>query len=141
MDRFTRNYSIALGIVILALIALFMYEDPQLAELNELLVKDTRLTTYPYRFRVLRLENRTATMTTPRSADFPAYRALGLLFPSLAGLPQDDDRLMRGQLEMARIQEHAMNIVLESDQVGHVIWELDTNWLERHGAYVEPAPY
>ena len=83
MDKFTRNYSIVLGVVVVALVAVFMYEDPQVQSLNDRLLRDTRLSTYPYNFRVLRLENGVATMTTPRSAEFPAYRALGLLFPSL----------------------------------------------------------
>ena len=71
-------------------------------------------------------------MTTPRSAEFPAYRALGLLFPSLDGLPQDDSRLMQGQLDMAQLQEYAKGLVLDAEFVEHVVWELDTQWLGRH---------
>ena len=100
MDKFTRNYSIILGIVVVCLLILFIYEDPELTELNDMLQADTVLNAYPYKFRVVRLENSVATMTTPRSADFPAFRALGLLFPVLENLPQDDQRLMQGQLVM-----------------------------------------
>jgi hypothetical protein len=132
MDKFTRNYSIVLGVVIVVLVAVFMYEDPQIQSLNDRLLKDTRLSTYPYKFRVLRLENGIATMTTPRSPAFPAYRALGLLFPSLDGLPQDDSRLMQGQLDMAQLQEYAKGLVLDAEFVEHVLWELDTQWLDRH---------
>ena len=132
MDKFTRNYSIVLGVVIVVLVAVFMYEDPQIQSLNDRLLQDTRLSTYPYAFRVLRLENGVATMTTPRSPEFPAYRALGLLFPSLDGLPQDDSRLMQGQLDMAQLQEYAKGLVLDAEFVEHVVWELDTQWLDRH---------
>ncbi|MDH5470691.1 MAG: glutamate-ammonia-ligase adenylyltransferase [Gammaproteobacteria bacterium] len=138
MDKFTRNYSIVLGVVVVALVALFMYEDPQVQSLNDRLLRDTRLSTYPYNFRVLRLENGVATMTTPRSAEFPAYRALGLLFPSLDGLPQDDARLMQGQLDMAQLQEYAKGLVLDTEAVKHVAWELDTQWLDRHGIEIIP---
>ena len=133
MDRFTRNYSMVLGVVIVVLVAVFMYEDPQIQSLNDRLFQDTRLSTYPYKFRVLRLENGIATMTTPRSAEFPAYRALGLLFPSLDGLPQEDTRLMQGQLDMAQLQEYAKGLVLDAEFVEHVLWELDAQWLDRHG--------
>ena len=132
MDKFTRNYSIVLGVVIVVLVAVFIYEDPQIQSLNDSLLQDTRLSTYPYKFRVLRLENGVATMTTPRSPEFPAYRALGLLFPSLDGLPQDDTRLMQGQLDMAQLQEYAKGLVLDAEFVEHVLWELDTQWLGRH---------
>ncbi len=138
MDKFTRNYSIVLGVVVVALVALFMYEDPQIHSLNDRLLRDTRLSIYPYTFRVLRLENGVATMTTPRSAEFPAYRALGLLFPSLDGLPQDDARLMQGQLDMAQLQEYAKGLVLDTESVKHVAWELDTQWLGRHGIEIIP---
>jgi hypothetical protein len=132
MDKFTRNYSIVLGLIVVVLVAVFMYEDPQIQSLNDRLLQDTRLSTYPYKFRVLRLENGVATMTTPRSAEFPAFRALGLLFPSLDGLPQDDTRLMQGQLDMAQLQEYAKGMVLDAEFVEHVVWELDTQWLGRH---------
>lgn len=137
MDKFTRNYSIILGIVVVGLLVLFAYEDPKLTELNDMLQADTALDAYPYNFRVLRLENSVATMTTPRSADFPAFRALGLLFPALENLPQDDPQLMQGQLDMAHTQEHAKALVLGSGHASHVVWELDTDWLARHGIHVE----
>jgi len=133
MDRFTRNYSIGLVVVVVVLVAVFMHEDPQIQALNDRLLHDTRLSAYPYNFRVLRLENGIAAMTTPRSPEFPAYRALGLLFPSLDGLPQDDPRLMQGQLDMAQVQEYAKSLVLDAGTVKHVVWELDTQWLGRHG--------
>ena len=43
MDKFTRNYSIVLGLVIVVLVAVFMYEDPQIQSLNDRLLQDTRL--------------------------------------------------------------------------------------------------
>jgi hypothetical protein len=40
---------------------------------------------------------------------------------------------MQGQLDMAQLQEYARSLVLNADQVRHVVWELDTQWLGRHG--------
>jgi hypothetical protein len=138
MDKFSRNYSIVLAIVVGALLFLFTHKNPELAEMNALLDADSELAAYPYTFRVLRIEDRVAIMTTPRSPEFPAYRALGLLFPDLANLPQEDPRLMQGQLVMAGIQEHAREIVLGTGHVSQVEWEIDRQWLADHGVQVVP---
>lgn len=138
MDKFSRNYSIVLAIVVGALLFLFTHKNPELAEMNALLDTDSELAAYPYTFRVLRIEDRVAIMTTPRSPEFPAYRALGLLFPDLANLPQEDPRLMQGQLEMAGIQEHAKDIVLNTEHVSQVEWEIDKKWLSGHGVQLDP---
>ena len=138
MDKFSRNYSIVLAIVVGALLFLFTHKNPELAEMNALLDADSELAAYPYTFRVLRIEDRVAIMTTPRSPEFPAYRALGLLFPDLANLPQEDPRLMQGQLVMAGIQEHARDIVLKTGHVSQVEWEIDKKWLSGHGVQLDP---
>jgi hypothetical protein len=133
MDRFTRNYSLFLGFALLGLLIWVFHENPRVTALNELLAGDTEVANYPYRFRVLRLENGVAIMGTPRSAEFPAFRALGILFPALANREQDDPELMQAQLEMARVQEHARRLVLDSGEVVRVRWELDSNWLTGNG--------
>ena len=138
MDKFSRNYSIALALVVAALLVVFTYDNPELAELNTLLGADSELAAYPYSFRVLRIDDQVATMTTPRSPEFPAYRALGLLFPDLANLPQEDPRLMQGQIEMAGLQEHAKDIVLRTEHVSQVEWEIDRQWLSGHGVQLDP---
>lgn len=136
MDKFTRNYSIILGSVILLFLACALYEDPEVSDLNDLLEEDKEIAGYPYQFRVLRLNNGIATMSTPRSAAFPVYRALGLLNPHLANRSQDDPDLMKAQDELAGIQKRAQKIVMESASVNRVMWELDKNWLSQHGVQV-----
>jgi len=84
MDRFTRNYIAVFAVIGLAALVWAFYEDLMVAKLNDLLEADTALAAYPYRFRVLRLENGIATMSTPRSFAFPVYRALGILYPLLS---------------------------------------------------------
>ncbi|MEZ5541974.1 MAG: hypothetical protein R3F42_08015 [Pseudomonadota bacterium] len=139
MDRFTRNYSLLLGAVVLALLCWVLYENPEVAALNAVLEADPALAAYPYRFRVLALEHGVAVMGTPRSAEFPAVRALGLLFPALAPLADDDPALQQAQLEMARLQERARARVLETGKAGQVRWQLDSDWLSRHG--IVPGSY
>lgn len=139
MDRFTRNYSIFLGVVVLGLLVWAFYENPQVAALNERLDADAELAAYPYRFRVLGLDNGTAVMSTPRSADFPAFRALEILFPELANREQDDPGLMQVQQELAHLQAHASELVLASGTASRIRWELDRDWLTRHG--IVPGSY
>ena len=136
MDRFTRNYSIFLGVVLLAILMAVLYEDPGVSDLNDLLEQDELVAAYPYPFRVTKLKNGVATMSTPRSSEFPMQRALGILFPRLAGRKQNDPELMQAQQEMATAQKRAMAIVKEADVVKQVKWALDTAWLSKHGMQV-----
>ena len=133
MDKFTRNYSIVLGAIFVVTLVWLVYEDPQVSDLNDLLEADTKINNYPYRFRVLSLQNGFAVMSTPRSTGFPVYRALGLLFPQLATRAQDDPDVMEAQQQLAEIQQWAKAIVMESGKVKSVRWELDNNWLRQHG--------
>lgn len=70
MDRFTRNYSIVLGITVLVVLVWALYEDPLVSDLNDLLEQDSEIYSYPYQFQVLRVQNDIATMSTPRSVIF-----------------------------------------------------------------------
>ena len=133
MDRFTRNYSIILGVIILIALTWALYEDPEVSDLNELLEQDSEVTGYAYQFQVLRIQSGIAIMSTPRSSEFPVYRALGILFPNLANRAQDNPDVMKAQQELARIQKRAQAIVMESGKVNSVRWELDKDWLNLHG--------
>jgi hypothetical protein len=133
MDRFTRNYSIVLGVIILIVIAWVLYEDPQVSDLNDLLDQDAEIAAYPYQFQVLRVQNDIAIMSTPRLSEFPVHRTLGILFPNLANRAQDNPDVMKAQQELARIQKRAQAIVIESGKMKGVRWELDKDWLIQHG--------
>ncbi|PLY12429.1 MAG: hypothetical protein C0631_16940 [Sedimenticola sp.] len=136
MDRFTRNYSIILGIIVIGILAVALYEDPLVSDLNDLLEQDAEISAYPYTFRVLRAKNGIATMSTPRSVEFPVQRALGILFPHLANRAQDDPDLMRAQDELARVQKHAQALITQSPEITRVNWALDKDWLRQHGVPV-----
>ncbi|MEN8180193.1 MAG: glutamate-ammonia-ligase adenylyltransferase [Pseudomonadota bacterium] len=138
MDRFTRNYTITLAVIILAVLAWALYEDPLVQDLNDLLEQESDLVNYPYQFRVVRLQNGIPVMSTPRSTDFPVYRALGILYPHLANRAQDNPDLMQAQQELARIQKRAKEILMQSDSVNSIRWELDKDWLSQHGVVMGP---
>lgn len=133
MDRYTRNYLIALtAIGVLALFFIF-YESPAIGELNERLAANAEVAAYPYRFRILDLDDGVATMGTPRSPEFSAHRALMILFPELRNEPLDSEVLVAAQKEMARIQFIARDIVERSPTVERVTWKLDESWLRSNG--------
>ncbi|HHH39941.1 MAG TPA: hypothetical protein ENK50_10260 [Sedimenticola sp.] len=136
MDRFTRNYSIILGLAVLLFLGWALYEDPAVSELNDQLEADPLVGNYPYPFRVQSLENGTATLLTPRSAEFPVLRLLGLLYPRLAGRPQDDPDLMAAQAQLVKVQKRAAALVMASPRVKRINWVLDRNWLSQHGVQV-----
>jgi hypothetical protein len=133
MDKFTRNYSIFLGVVVLLLLVWALYEDPAVSELNDLLKQDQIVSSYPYRFRVLRMQNGAAVISSPRNSMFPMYKALGIIFPRLANRPQNNPDLMQAQQELASVQKRTKRIVMESGKAKSVRWELDRDWLAGHG--------
>lgn len=133
MDKFTRIYLAVLGVAaILVLIAVF-YESPKVGGLNRLLADEAALADYPYRFRVLGFEDGVATMSTPRAANFSAFRALRILFPELADEPDDSPRLYDAQQKLAEIQAAAADLVRSDPDVSRVAWKLDERWLRSHG--------
>jgi hypothetical protein len=135
MDPFIRNYSIILGIIVLIVLGVLFYESPEVRSLNKRLAEQTELTEYPYRFRVLDVnsENGTVTLTTPRTQKFNAFRALRIIFPSLANEDDDSQRLYDAQLDLARVQELAAATVLTDPDMKRVRWELDERWLRDNG--------
>lgn len=133
MDKFTRNYSVILAAAVLVALIWVFYESPGVSKLNESLSQDAELAAYPYRFRVLNLKNGVATISTPRSAEFSALRALAILYPALRDQSPDSPAMLDAQKEMARVQAIARKIVAGSSGVDRVVWELDENWLRSEG--------
>jgi len=133
LDRATRNYAIFLLALAAGLIALALYEPPVVRELNEKLEQDPLVSAFPYDFRVLRVEQGTAFMSTPRSPAVPVERVLGILFPDIAGQPGDSSAFQEAQKRLARAQTRALDLVLEDPRVKRVQWQLDRNWLMQHG--------
>lgn len=141
MDRFTRNYSIALGLLLMAALVLWIRSawQPQAWDLDKVLTSDPILSTYPYRFRLRSIEDGVATISTPRSFDIPAMRFLAIIHPNLAGLAQDDPKMVSAQQELIDHQKRAMGLMLAQPQVKSVAWQLDTQWLADHGVQ-PPSP-
>lgn len=133
MDKFTRIYSIIFAIVIAVVLFNVLYEPADVSKLNARLLRNSEVASYPYHFRVIDLNDGVASMGTPRSAEFSAYRALILLYPELRNQGPDSPAMLDAQQEMARIQGIARSIVVESNDVSRVNWKLDENWIRGKG--------
>ncbi len=138
MDTFTRNYSIALGVILLGLLAWWISSswNPKAAELDAVLDADPDLASYVYDFRVVDFSDGVATISSPRSFDFPAMRFLELVKPELAGKAQDDPAMLGAQQELIAHQKRAQTLILAQPDVDRVDWRLDVRWLADHGVQV-----
>lgn len=138
MRTVKRSQIIILAAVLAAgLLLWFTHEDPRVVALNEAIRQDAALRVYPYRFHVVRVEDGTAVMATPRSPKVPAFQALKLIYPSLQGRSPESPDFMQAQQELAGLQSRAREIVLQQPGVQAVQWELDKDWLAGYGILVD----
>lgn len=142
MDRFTRNYLIALGAVVLLILGTWLAStiaswNPRVGEINDVLEADTQLASYEYPFRVVTLENGVARLSSPRSFEVPVIRFLGVLYPDLQGKPQDDPAVMAAQDELVGYQKHAAALVQAQPDVTSVRWVLDRDWYLKRGILLD----
>lgn len=138
MDKFTRNYSIALGLICLAIFVIWLANiDFRVSELNDLLEDDQMLADYPYQFRVISLNNGVAELSSPRSAAMPAIKFLGIIYPELKGSTAQDPNMITAQKDLADHQMHAKNLILEQPDVIRTRWVLDRDWYSERGIFLE----
>jgi hypothetical protein len=135
MDRFTRNYSFALGVIAVGLLALWLHSiwQPRVWEINRLLAADPAVSDYPYQFRAVSFKDGVATLSTPRSPAVPAVQFLPIIHPELAGKDQSDPAMVKAQQALVDHQRRAMDVVGALPDVRSVDWELDLRWLADHG--------
>jgi hypothetical protein len=138
MDSFTRNYSIVLAGIVIALLGWWLSSvwQPRVWEINGLLEEDETLAEYPYPFRLRALDDGVATLWSPRNFQVPAIQFLGVIHPELAGLAQDDPKVVAAQQDLIAHQKHAQALVLAQPDVERVDWALDIQWLANHGVQV-----
>ncbi|MCB1886087.1 MAG: hypothetical protein KDH20_00655 [Rhodocyclaceae bacterium] len=98
------------------------------------------LRAYPYPFRVLRVENGTAVMSTPRNVDVPAFRFLAVIHPDIDVRDRHDPAFVAAQARLAAAQSEARAIVEAAPGIRAVRWELDRHWLAAHGIEVPDRP-
>lgn len=109
--------------------------DARSRELNHILETQAsqKLKDYPYQFQVLRVEGKTAVMTTPRNFDVPAFRVIAALFPEINVKDPNNPAFVEAQQTLAARQTEARLIVSAQPGIQGVKWELDKTWLGAHG--------
>lgn len=130
-----RVFKILSAILVIGLVYWFgLRTDPRVDALNQALHDSggTELRNYPYEFSVVRLDGNSAVMGTPRSATVPVYRMIGAIYPHLSGKATTNPDFVAAEMELAKVQSEARQIVLEQPGVASVKWELDQNWLIAH---------
>lgn len=132
-------FIVLLATVLAALVYYWASGDPAVDALNEALRRNgsPALRDYPYRFRVLRLEDGVATMTTPRSREVPVYRMIRAIDPTVNPRDPNNPEFVAAEKALANVQTEARQIVLAQPGVKSVKWELDRNWLIDHGIAVD----
>ena len=142
MDRFTRNYSLGLGIIVVGLLALWVHASwaPRVWEINRILESDPLILDYPYQFRLVSLKEGVATISTPRSAAFPAIQFIPVIYPELAGKDQADPAMVKAQQALVDRQKHVMDLVGSLPDVHAIAWALDVRWLADHGVQAPTSP-
>ncbi len=129
-----KNPKVIAILVFIAIALWWMFsQNPRVSELNQLLKQDRELINYPYFFEVVDVKGTTATMLTPRSAKASALRSLRFMFPHLVYENDDSEAMLNAQVELARIQYKAANIIKAEHDIESIEWELDTWWLQGHG--------
>src|SRR5574343_642733 len=134
------------GVIVVALLIgldwVIQRPDPQTRQLNAVLKEKAspQLRAYPYQFSVLRVEGKTAVMTTPRNFDVPAFRMLGVLYPDINVKDANNPAFIAVEHLLGQVQDEAKDIVLAQPGIEQVSWELDRAWLHRKGIEV-PAPH
>lgn len=138
MDRATRIYAFVLTAVVLALLYAVYYQPENVRELNSLLQNDAQLTDYAYPFRVLRVQNGVAEMSTPRSVAMPVENMIAAVYPALKNAAVESPEFQKAQQDLAEHQARAKQLVLREPGIDRVIWKLDKNWLYQQGVQTVP---
>jgi len=92
----------------------------------------TNLKNYTYRFWVMKVDGETAVVSSPRSVEVPALKALGVLYPDSNTRDPNDPAFIAAELMLGQVQTEARSIVLTQPGIKNVRWELDRDWLVAH---------
>ncbi|TCO74494.1 hypothetical protein [Chromatocurvus halotolerans] len=140
MDDFTKRYALVLAAVAVLGLAWWVFNrDNVAAEINATLERDAELADYPYTFRVVRIDEGVATVTSPRSARVPVMQFLRTAFPELADVPVDHPDMTAAQERLVAMQSRAADIISDHAEVRAVEWQIDEDWYSSRGVYIDTA--
>jgi hypothetical protein len=138
LDRGTKIYAAVLGsFLLLGLLTWLFTLDFRLNEIDEMLQQDAELAVYPYQFKALSIQGRTAVMSTPRSTQVPAVTFLGMIKPSLANKSEQDPLVIAAQKELGGLQSKVRKLVESRGDIDKVSWRIDKEWYASRGIMVD----
>lgn len=88
---------------------------------------------YPYQFHVSKVVGTTAYLSTPRNVDVPAFKMLAVLYPKINTKDANNPAFIAEEQHLGRVQSEARLLLLGQPGIKDVQWELDRDWLTRHG--------
>ena len=91
-----------------------------------------KLKNYPYKFWVIKVKDGTAYVSTPRSCEVPAFKALAVLYPDINTKNPNDPAFIAAEKLLGEVQSEASAIVKAQPGIKEVRWELDRDWLRGH---------
>ena len=137
LDPFLKRYLLIMALLLIAGTVYFITrQDGRVSEINGKLATAPTLADYPYRFKVLSLENGVAVMSSPRSAEMGPMHFLRILDPSLNDKDVVHPDMMAAQDLLAEKQSAAARIVSDEPDVNRISWQLDERWYVAHGVYL-----
>ncbi len=138
LDPFTKRYLAGLLIVTVLGLAWWLSGwDTRVSQLNAILEQDQELAAYPYRFKVLSLENGIAEISSPRSADVPVIQFLRIVYPELQSRGVLDESVMAAQDKLVAVQSRAGKLVSDQADVTSIRWSIDRPWYASQGVYLD----
>ncbi len=138
LDRGTKIYAVVLGSLLLLGLLIWLFNlDFRLGEIEDMLQQDPELAAYPYQFKALSIQGRTAIMSTPRSTQVPAVTFLGMIKPSLANKSEQDPSVIAAQKELGGLQSKVRKLVQSREDIDNVRWRIDKEWYSSRGIMVD----
>ena len=80
----------------------------------------------------MKVNGETAVVSSPRSVEVPALKALGVLYPDINTKDPNDPAFIAAEQLLGQVQAEARSIVLAQPGIKNVHWELDRDWLVAH---------
>jgi hypothetical protein len=138
LDRGTKIYAGILGAILSIVVIIWLSGlDFRLGEIDDILQQDPEIASYPYKFRALEIQGKTAVISSPRSTSMPAIRFLGIIKPSLANKSDQDPALISAQKELGALQSKVKKLVLSHKGIEEVQWRLDRQWYADRGLAID----
>lgn len=141
-DRFSQVYlALLLAAIFTAGLAYWVSRDERLDGLNQILRTNEQLQTYPYEFKVLELDDRVATVSSPQEAGLSVIHFLRTAFPNLRATAIDDPAIMAAQTQLVYMHHLAEGLLQAQPEVDRVRWKMDERWYREHGVFLDKLSY